>query len=229
MPKNIIITIDGVSSSGKSTLAKQLAALLRYRYIDSGAFYRAVTVFFHANKIDQKHAASVKQALHEIQISFEYDSGKNQSITYLNHRDVESEIRSMKISNLVSEVSTLADVRRFIVAELQSLGDEKGIVMDGRDIGTVVFPKAELKIFMTAEETVRSKRRFSEMKSKGLEVTKNEIKQNLSGRDLLDSKREIAPLKRADDALILDSTHMTEKEQLNFALTHALYIINGKH
>ncbi|HUM47742.1 MAG TPA: (d)CMP kinase [Chitinophagales bacterium] len=217
----IIIAIDGPSSSGKSTLAKLLAAALNYRYIDSGAFYRATTVYFYENRIDLSSQPEILNALAHIQLQFEHDIKHNESHIYLNGKSVESEIRGITISNLVSGVSTLPEVRKFIVAKLRDYGTKKGVVMDGRDIGTVVFPEAELKIYMTADEKVRSERRYLEMKNKGLEVTQSQITKNLYGRDLLDSTRVTAPLKKADDAIVVDNTLLSEKEQFEHVLALA--------
>jgi len=216
--QKIIIAIDGLSSSGKSTLAKHLAEELHYLYIDSGAFYRAVTVYFHEKNIDWKNQTELSNALHHLDLGFEYDFKTKEAGTFLNGKNVESGIRGIIISNLVSEISTIPEVRKFIVSKLQVYGKNKGVVMDGRDIGTVVFPEAALKIYMTAEEKVRSGRRFNEMKNKGVEVTESQISKNLSGRDWLDSTRATAPLRKAADAIVLDNTHMTEKEQFEFVL-----------
>lgn len=209
----IIIAIDGPSSSGKSTLAKHLAAALHYNYIDSGAFYRAITVYFHEHQTDFKKKQEVSNALRQITFDFQHDFECNESHIYLNGRNVEAEIRGITIANLVSEVSTIPEVRSFIVSKLRIYGKDKAVVMDGRDIGTVVFPDAELKIYMTADKKVRSERRFNEMKKKGLNVTESQISKNLSVRDLLDSTRVTAPLKKAADAIELDNTLLSEQEQ----------------
>ena len=173
--QSIIIAIDGPSSSGKSTLAKQLAATLKYNYVDSGAFYRAATLYFHELGIDLQQHQQLIAALNDIHISTAYNPSTDTWQTFLNGRNVESEIRGITISNLVSEVSAIPEVRSFIVSKLRRFGNEKGIVMDGRDIGTVVFPDAELKIYMTADEKVRSERRFRELKSKGVAATGPQI------------------------------------------------------
>lgn len=217
----IIIAIDGLSSSGKSTLAKHLAEELRYLYVDSGAFYRAATVYFYKHGIDWNNKHELLDALTDLHLAFEYDLKSKESRIFLNGKNVEPEIRGITISNLVSEISTLPEVRKYIVSKLQEYGNNKGIVMDGRDIGTVVFPQAELKIYLMADENVRSERRYKEMKNKGLEVTESQITKNLSGRDLLDSTRVTAPLKKAEDAIMLDNTSMTEKEQFEFVLSLA--------
>jgi len=216
MPHDIIIAIDGFASSGKSTIAKQLAAALHYTYIDSGAFYRAVTLHFLKNNIDWKNEVEVRKALREISVEFRPEA--NQSKTFLNGVNVEAKIRSMEVSNAVSEVSALPAVRNFISQLLRKYAANKKIVMDGRDIGTVVFPNAELKIFLTADQKIRSDRRFSEMKEKGIPVTENQIAQNLSGRDLIDSTRTTAPLRKADDAIAFDNTHLSIDEQFNIIL-----------
>ncbi|HYV92135.1 MAG TPA: (d)CMP kinase [Chitinophagales bacterium] len=216
MSQDIIIAIDGFASSGKSTIAKQLAAALHYKYVDSGAFYRAVTLYFLNNSIDWKIDVEVRKALREIAVEFRSEG--NQSKTFLNGVNVEGKIRSMEVSEAVSEVSTLPAVRNFISQLLRIYATSKKIVMDGRDIGTVVFPNAELKVFLTAEQKIRSDRRYNEMKEKGIPVTENQISQNLSGRDLTDSTRTTAPLKKADDAITLDNTHLSIDEQFNIIL-----------
>lgn len=214
----IIITIDGWSACGKSTLAKALAKKLGYVYIDSGAMYRAITLYFLRNHIDWTDAKEVKQALKDITIQFIFNDNKQQSEIYLNGENVEYVIRDLVIAEKVSDVSAIKEVRKFAVAQQQKLGEKKGIVMDGRDIGTTVFPKAELKIFMEADETVRVERRFKELFDKNPNVTIEEIKTNLEMRDYIDSHREVSPLRKADDAIELDNTHLTEKQQLDFAL-----------
>jgi cytidylate kinase len=216
--QSIIIAIDGPSSSGKSTLAKQLAAALNYNYVDSGAFYRAATLHFHELGLDLKQHEQLIAALEDIHMNTTYNPSTDTWQTILNGRNVESEIRGITISNLVSEVSAIPEVRSFIVSKLRRYGNEKGIVMDGRDIGTVVFPEAELKIYMTADEKVRSKRRFEELKRRGLQVTESQISENLAGRDLLDRTREMAPLRKAEDAIVLDNTNLTEQQQIEQVL-----------
>ncbi|MEO6167022.1 MAG: (d)CMP kinase [Chitinophagales bacterium] len=225
--QSIIIAIDGPSSSGKSTLAKLLAVALNYGYIDSGAFYRATTVYFNEHGIDLNNQTEILDALGHIEFVFEHDIDQNVSHIFLNGRNVESEIRGINISNLVSAVSTIPEVRKFIVEKLRAYGTHKGIVMDGRDIGTVVFPEAELKIYMTADEKIRSERRYREMKNKGMEVTESQISKNVSGRDLLDSTRVTAPLKKADGAIVLDNTLISEKEQFEQVLALAQKKIAG--
>ena len=219
MPSNkkIIITIDGWSSCGKSTLAKQLAKELGYIYIDSGAMYRAITLYFLRNHIDWTKHRAVEKALAEIFIEFIYNS-KNELETHLNGENVEYVIRDLVVAEKVSEIAAIKEVREFAVLRQQEMGKSKGIVMDGRDIGTVVFPKAELKIFMTADNAVRVERRFNELYAKNPNVTLEEVRNNLEMRDYIDSNREISPLKQAKDALVLDNTHITEKQQLEMAL-----------
>lgn len=216
--KREIITIDGWSSCGKSTLAKQMAKTLGYVYIDSGAMYRAITLYFLRNSIDILNKNMVENALENISIEFKHNAKSNQSEILLNGENVEYLIRDMVIAERVSDVATIKEVREFAVSQQQQLGKKKGIVMDGRDIGTTVFPKAELKIFMTADITVRVERRFKEMFEKNPNVTIEEVKNNLELRDYIDSNREVSPLRKAEDAIILDNTNLTMKEQLDFAL-----------
>jgi cytidylate kinase len=216
--KKIIITIDGWSSCGKSTLAKQLAKELNYKYIDSGAMYRAITLYFLRNHVDWTKPALVSDALKNITIEFIYNDKSKESEIYLNGENVEYLIRDLVIAEKVSDVAAIKLVREFAVAQQKKMGNEKGIVMDGRDIGTVVFPGAELKIFMTADNAVRVQRRFKELFEKNPNVTLEEVKNNLEMRDYIDSHREYSPLRKADDAIMLDNTDLTEKEQLDIAL-----------
>jgi CMP/dCMP kinase len=218
MSGRVIITIDGGSSCGKSTLAKQLAAKLGYRYIDSGAMYRAITLYFLRNNIDFKNTHQIKEALSNITLEFIVNEFSNQSEIYLNGENVEYIIRDLLVAEKVSEVASLRDVRSFAVAAQQKMGKHKGIVMDGRDIGTTVFPDAEVKIFMIADEAVRVERRFKEMFAKNPNITIDEVKANIEMRDYIDSNREVSPLRKAGDAVELDNTNLTEKEQLDFAL-----------
>jgi len=211
--KKIIITIDGWSSCGKSTLAKQLARQLGYVYVDSGAMYRAITLFFLRNHIDWTDKKEVKEALKGINLEFVKDEAKESSEIFLNGENVEYLIRDLVIAEKVSDVAAIREVRAFAVKQQQLMGAKKGIVMDGRDIGTVVFPKAELKIFMTADNTVRVERRFKELYEKNPNITIEEVKNNLEMRDFIDSNREVSPLKKASDARVLDNTHLTEKQQ----------------
>lgn len=213
-----IIAIDGYSSSGKSTLAKQLAKALHFDYVDSGAFYRGVTSYFLKNQVDWNDEASVDRALQELRISFHYDAEGDVTQTVLNGENVEQEIRSLEVSNAASKVSALPAVRNFVTNQLRHCADGKNLIMDGRDIGTVVFPDAALKIFMIADPKVRSGRRYNEMKRKGTDVLESQIESNLSSRDQLDTSRSMAPLKQADDAVVLDNSSLTREEQLKFAL-----------
>lgn len=218
MAKKIIITIDGWSSCGKSTLAKQLAKELGYIYVDSGAMYRAITLYFLRNNVDIEEKKEVKEALKSINLEFIYNPSSNTSEIFLNEENVEYLIRDLIIAEKVSDVAAIKEVREFAVAQQQKMGAKKGIVMDGRDIGTVVFPKAELKIFMTADNTVRVERRFKELYEKNPNITIEEVKNNLEMRDYIDSHREISPLHKAEDAVELDNTNLTPEEQLKKVL-----------
>jgi len=219
--KKIIITIDGWSSCGKSTLAKQLAKALNYIYVDSGAMYRAITLYFLRNHVDWTDKKEVKKALDDISLEFIYNPKSEQSEIFLNGENVEYVIRDLVIAEKVSDVAAVKEVRDYAVAQQQKMGRCRGIVMDGRDIGTVVFPDAELKIFMTADNAVRVERRFQELYEKNPNITLEEIKNNLELRDYIDSHREVSPLRQADDAIILDNTNLTEKEQLQKAFKWA--------
>ena len=218
MEKKIIITIDGWSSCGKSTLAKQLAKELGFVYIDSGAMYRAITLYFLRNHIDWTNNNEVAKALKEIIIEFDFNEKSQQSEIHLNGENVEYLIRDLVIAEKVSDVAAIAAVRSFAVAQQKKMGEKKGIVMDGRDIGTTVFPGAELKIFMTADSSVRVERRYREMFEKNPNITIEEVKANLELRDHIDSNREVSPLRKAIDAVELDNTHLTIEQQLSFAL-----------
>lgn len=218
MAKKIIITIDGWSSCGKSTLAKQLAKKLGYVYIDSGAMYRAITLYFLRNHIDWTDVNDVKEALKNIFLEFIFSEKSIQSEICLNGENVEYVIRDLVIAEKVSDVAAIKEVRNFAVAQQQQMGKKKGIVMDGRDIGTTVFPKAEIKIFMTADNAVRVERRFKELFEKNPNITIEEVKTNIEMRDYIDSHREISPLRKAEDAIELNNTHLTEEEQFEFAL-----------
>ena len=221
--KKIIIAIDGHSSCGKSTLAQDLAKKLHYIYVDTGAMYRAVTLYFIQNNIDINKVAEVEAALHKISIIFKNINGKNH--TFLNGIDVEEQIRSMEISQFVSEVSAISIVRRFLVKQQQALGESKGLVMDGRDIGSVVFPEAELKIFLTASPEVRAKRRMLDYQERNIKITEDEILQNLAHRDLIDSTRADSPLIQTEDAFLLDNSALTKAEQLDLIIQ----LINKKN
>lgn len=218
MPKSMInIAIDGYSSCGKSTLAKALARELEYVYIDSGAMYRAVTLFALRNQLVAENdttGASLIAALDEINISFEHNPETGKSETLLNGENVEQEIRQMLVSNHVSWVSSIKEVRQKLVALQQGLGVKKGLVMDGRDIGTVVFPNAELKLFMTADPAIRAQRRFDELISKGQSLTMEEVTANIAKRDQIDTTREESPLRQAKDALVIDNSNLTQDAQL---------------
>lgn len=224
--RKIVVAIDGYSSCGKSTLANQLAKKLNYIFIDSGAMYRAITLYFLRNHVDWNKPKEVEKALQEIFLDFEYDNEKNQSHILLNGEDVSAIIRDMLVSENVSAVSTIKEVREFAVHQQQQMGKKKGIVMDGRDIGTTVFPTAALKIFVTADIAVRVERRFKEMLEKGIITSIEEVQHNLEMRDYIDSNREFSPLRKADDARILDNSNMTKEEQLQLALNWAETIIN---
>jgi len=219
--QKIIIAIDGFSSCGKSTLAKAMAKNLQYVFIDTGAMYRAVALFFLRAGIDFDNTNDIAAALNKITLQFKYNPASLQSDMYLNEENVELEIREMRVSQKVSEVAAIALVRDFAVAQQQAMGESKGIVMDGRDIGTVVFPKAELKIFVTASPDIRVQRRFLELSAKNAAITVEEIAENLQHRDLIDTTREHSPLKQADDALVLDNSNMTREAQLDIALQWA--------
>jgi CMP/dCMP kinase len=212
--KKIIITIDGWSSCGKSTLAKQLSKELGYTYIDSGAMYRAITLYFLRNHIDWTKHKLVDEALANITLEFKGNHKNGQTEMYLNDENVEYVIRDLVVAEKVSEVAAIKEVRTFAVAQQQEMGNKKAIVMDGRDIGTVVFPDAELKIFMTADIAIRVERRFQELYEKNPNVTLEEVKDNLEMRDYIDSHREISPLRKADDAIMLDNSNISIKEQL---------------
>jgi cytidylate kinase len=214
----IIITIDGFSSCGKSTLAKQLAKKLSYTYIDSGAMYRAITLYFLRNHVDWTNEKEIADALENISLDFISNEHSGNSEIYLNGENVEYIIRDLVVAEKVSEVAALKSVRTFAVAAQQKMGINKGIVMDGRDIGTTVFPDAEVKIFMVADEAVRVERRFAEMFDKNPNISLDEIKTNIAMRDYIDSNREVSPLRKAADAIELDNTNLSQKEQLDFAL-----------
>lgn len=226
MAKKIIITLDGWSSCGKSTLAKQMAKKLGYVYVDSGAMYRAITLYFLRNHIDWTSKKEVVQALKEIHLDFHFNAKNETSEIYLNDENVEYVIRDLVVAEKVSEIAAIKEVREFAVAQQQKLGKKKGIIMDGRDIGTVVFPDAELKIFMTADNAVRVERRFKELYEKNPNITIEEVKNNLEMRDYIDSHREISPLRQADDAIVLDNTNLTQEQQLKMALDWVKQILN---
>ncbi|WP_159466640.1 (d)CMP kinase [Dyadobacter sp. 3J3] len=217
MPK-IIVAIDGYSSCGKSTTAKQVAKQLNYAYIDTGAMYRAVTLFFIQNHIAVSNPKEIQKALSDIHITFRRDKIKGTNDTYLNGLNVENEIRKMYVSEQVSTVSAVAEVRHALVAQQQRMGKTRGIVMDGRDIGTVVFPQAELKIFMTADPMIRAQRRQTELLEKGELIGLQEIADNLKMRDHIDTTRTESPLRQADDAIYIDNSLMTLDEQVEMVV-----------
>lgn len=215
--KKITIAIDGFSSCGKSTMAKDLAKEIGYIYVDTGAMYRSVTLYamhhgmFGAdNSID---TAALEKAMPQIKISFKLNAETGRPDTYLNGQLVEKDIRTMEVSSRVSPIAALPFVRKALVEQQQAMGKEKGIVMDGRDIGTVVFPDAELKVFVTASAEVRAQRRFNELKAKGMPADLQNILKNVQERDYIDSHREVSPLRKADDAVELDNSNMTIAEQ----------------
>lgn len=215
--RQITIAIDGYSSCGKSTMAKDLAREIGYIYVDTGAMYRSVTLFAMRNNLFNEDGSiktdELKSRMNEINISFKLNSETGRPDTYLNGELVEKEIRSMDVSARVSKIAALPFVREALVAQQQAMGKEKGIIMDGRDIGTVVFPDAELKIFVTASAEVRAQRRYDELKAKGMPADFDDILKNVKERDYIDSHRETSPLRKADDALELDNSHMTIEEQ----------------
>jgi CMP/dCMP kinase len=219
--KKIVIAIDGYSACGKSTTAKQVAAILGYKYIDSGAMYRAVTLYFIDNHIAITNPKEVLRALQNIHITFMVSS-KNVSETFLNGLNVEKEIRKMRVSERVSEISAVKDVRIALVEQQRKLGKEKGVVMDGRDIGSVVFPQAELKFFMTADILVRAFRRQKELLLRDQLVDLDEVVDNLVQRDKIDTTRKESPLMQAKDAVVIDTTHITIDEQVDEVVRLAL-------
>ncbi|MEO1052874.1 MAG: (d)CMP kinase [Bacteroidota bacterium] len=213
--KKIIIAIDGYSACGKSSTAKALANHLEYIYVDSGAMYRAVTLYFHDHHISLTNPKQVERALAQIDVNFMLNNETKACDTFLNGVNVEGQIREMYISEKVSEVSAISAVRRKMVEEQRKMGRKKGIVMDGRDIGTVVFPDAELKIFMRADLDIRAERRQQELLDRSALINLENIKENLVRRDQIDTSRSDSPLKQADDAVVIDTTHLTFEEQLN--------------
>lgn len=219
--KKITIAVDGFSSCGKSTMAKDLAREVGYIYIDSGAMYRAVTLYSIENGIfndDVIDTDRLRKEIDNIHISFRLNPQTGRPDTYLNGVNVENKIRTMEVSSKVSPISTLDFVREKMVEQQQAMGQEKGIIMDGRDIGTTVFPDAELKIFVTATPEIRAKRRYDELKAKGQEAGFDEILENVKQRDYIDQNREVSPLRKADDALLLDNTELTVEEQKKWLL-----------
>lgn len=219
--KKINIAIDGYSSCGKSTIAKALAKKLNYIFVDTGAMYRAVTLFairndfFNDGELD---ATQLKSALKDIELDFEFNPETQVSEVLLNGENVEKEIRTMEVSSNVSPVATIKEVRRKLVAQQQKMGEKKGVVMDGRDIGTVVFPNAELKLFITADAEVRAQRRFKELRSKHLKAEIEDVRRNLEERDYIDTHREEDPLRQAVDAIVIDNSNLTPNEQMAMIL-----------
>ena len=214
----IIIAIDGYSSCGKSTLARELAARLGYNYIDSGAMYRAITLYFLRNQVDYSDHGAILDAIANINLHFEFNEQDQRSDIHLNDEDVEPYIRDMIVSEKVSEVAAIREVRSFAVGQQKRMGRKKGIVMDGRDIGTTVFPDAELKIFMTADPEVRVMRRFKELYAINPHISIDDVRHNLELRDYIDTTREESPLHKAPDALLLDNSGLTREEQLDVVL-----------
>ncbi|MCD7898424.1 MAG: (d)CMP kinase [Bacteroides sp.] len=229
--EKITIAIDGFSSSGKSTMAKDLAKEIGYIYIDSGAMYRAVTLYCLENNLftsdDSIDMHALKQQIDNIRISFRFNPTTQKPDTYLNDINVEKEIRGMDVSEKVSFVSTLDFVRKAMVAQQQEMGKKKGIVMDGRDIGTAVFPNAELKIFVTASPETRAQRRYNELHEKGQSVSYEEILENVKKRDYIDQTRDIDPLKQAEDALLLDNSHLSIQEQKAWLMEQYNKVVNS--
>lgn len=225
MKNGIIIAIDGFSACGKSTLAKSLAQELDYTYIDTGAMYRAVTLYFLDQQVDWNDPQAVAAALTSIQIDFRAVDGRPGRATFLNDQLVEDDIRGMRVSESVSPVATISAVRQFLVEQQQAMGKQGRCVLDGRDIGTVVFPGAELKLFVIADAQERARRRLSELIAKGLTVSLSEVVENLSERDRIDSTREDSPLRQAPDAVVIDNTVITQEEQL--AMVAALARLRG--
>jgi cytidylate kinase len=226
--KVFIIAIDGFSSCGKSTLARQLAKHLKFIYIDTGAMYRAVTHYFIKHDINIKDSEAVAKALEELKITFKEKDGRN--LTYLNGEDVEAVIRSFEVSQSVSEVAALPEVRKQMVAQQRQLSHKHCVVMDGRDIGTVVFPNAEIKFFLTADENIRAKRRYDELKAKNTDtnITLDEVLSNLQHRDHIDTTRADSPLSKAHDAILIDNTSLSKSEQFELALKYIRKILPGK-
>ena len=214
MDKKIIVAIDGYSSCGKSTIAKSLAKAAGYKYVDTGAMYRCVALYVLRNGVDEEW---LQAHIDEIRISFALQPDGSQH-TILNGEDVESQIRTLEVGNAASQISTKGFVRKAMVAQQQAMGKDKGLVMDGRDIGTVVFPKAELKLFLTASPEIRAQRRFDELKEKGQNPDFNEVLADVKDRDYRDTHRAESPLRQADDAVVIDNSHMTREEQMEEVL-----------
>lgn len=230
-PKKIIIAVDGFSSCGKSTFAKAIAARLGFIFIDTGAMYRAVTLYaldhgaIRSGIVEEK---KVIRLLDEISIAFRFNPERGASDIYVNGDRVEERIRTIEVSNCVSRISSIREVREKLVAMQQEMGRQRGIVMDGRDIGTVVFPDAEIKLFMTADPAVRARRRYDELRAKGDNVSLQEIEENVIARDKADMTRKISPLRQAEDAVVLDNSHMTVEQQMAWFMEHFKGIIYGE-
>lgn len=221
MNKKITIAIDGYSSCGKSTLAKSLAKELSYIYVDTGAMYRAVTLYFIRNKAIDEDSIDIKRIqseLNDIQIEFKSSNNEQEYEVHLNNENIEYEIRLMEVSNHVSAISKIKEVRKKLVVLQQEMGRNKGVVMDGRDIGTVVFPNAEVKLFMTANSEIRAKRRYDELAAKGINIELGKIIENIESRDYQDTHRKESPLQQAHDAIEIDNTLMNQQEQLILAM-----------
>lgn len=228
--KRIVVAIDGFSSCGKSTLAKALAKSVGYAYVDTGAMYRSVALYCLRNGLIKDGVVDeekLKELLPLVQITFQYNSEAQRNETYLNGENVEEVIRSLEVSNIVSIVSAIGFVRQAMVAQQQAYSKDKGVVMDGRDIGTVVFPDAELKVFVTARPEVRAQRRYLELTAKGDEVSFDEVLENVKQRDHLDQTREESPLRQAEDAILLDNSEMTIPQQNEWLLTRFNEIVLG--
>ena len=228
--KTITIAIDGFSSTGKSTLAKQLAKHLGYIYVDSGAMYRAITLFAMENGYITKEyfdVDSLNNSLEFIKLHFEFNANLGFAEMYLNDRNVEKEIRTIEVSNFVSKVAEISQVRAKLVEQQQAMGKDKGVVMDGRDIGTVVFPNAELKIFMTASSETRAQRRFDELQAKGDAVSYDEVLKNVQERDYIDTHREDSPLVKSDDAIEIDNSYLNKQEQFDAVLELVEEVMNS--
>lgn len=225
--KKIVIAIDGLSSCGKSTIARQLAKELNYLYVDSGAMYRAITLYFLRNNIDFNNKEQILNALDGMDLDFRLNEQTGKVEMFMNNENVEYLIREMIVADKVSEVAAIPEVREFAVKQQQKMGAKKGIIMDGRDIGTTVFPDAELKLFVTADNAVRVGRRFKELHQKNPNITIEEVAHNIEMRDYIDANREVSPLRKASDAIEIDTTNLTPEEQLQKVLKIAQNVINS--